>query len=345
MTALRGERVDPSVASNGAYGDQASVVMAPVVGDITSSGRNVAVESGRSGDGLGGEVRGADLAEPRSAWHLALSTFRGNRLALAGAVVLVVIFLFCFVGPLIYHTNQVATNLLDDNVSPSGAHLLGTSPEGRDELGRLMVGGQSTLEVGLAVGVLATFFGLVYGAFAGFVGGVIDAVMMRIVDAMLSIPYLFFVVLLAALVQPSLPVVIMVISAVSWLSTARLVRGETLSLRTRDYVTASRGSGSGSGNVISRHITPNLLGVVVVNGTLKVADAILAFASIAYLGLGPPPPATNWGSILSTGINNLFDGYWWQLWPAALLIVFTVLAVNVIGDGLSDVVEVRLQKL
>lgn len=288
--------------------------------------------------------RDSEVAAPRSAWKLAVVTFSENRLALSGLIVLLLLVLFSFVGPLFYHTNQVSSSLISQNLPPSGGHLLGTSPEGRDELGRLMLAGQSTIEVGLGVGVLATAFGLLYGALAGFIGGAVDVVMMRIVDALLSIPYLFFVVLLAALVRPNLWLVIVVLSAVSWLSTARLVRGETLSLRTRDFVTASRGFGSRANHVIGRHVTPNLLGVVVVNGTLKVADAILAFASIAYLGLGPPPPATNWGELLTAGINNLFDGYWWQLWPAGLLIVAIVLAVNVIGDGLSDVVEIRLQK-
>ena len=293
-------------------------------------------------------VDGAATAEhiptPTSIWRQALVTYSENRLALGGLIVLVFLILFSFLGPALYHTNQTATSLINENLSPSGSHLLGTTPAGRDELGRLMVGGQSTLEVGLGVGVLATAFGLVYGSAAGFAGGVVDAVMMRIVDALLSIPYLFFVVLLAAIVQVDLLVLILVLSAVSWLSTARLVRGETLSLRTRDFVTASEGFGSRARHVIARHITPNLLGVVVVNGTLKVADAVLAFAAVAYLGLGPAPPATNWGELISAGINNLFDGYWWQLWPAGVLIVAVVLAVNVIGDGLSDVVEVRLQR-
>ena len=287
---------------------------------------------------------GEEISRPSSIWKQSLATFIENRLALAGAIVLVLLILFSFVGPLLYHTNQTATNLINENLAPSGSHLLGTTPEGRDELGRLMIGGQSTIEVGLGVGVLATLFGMVYGSVAGYLGGVVDAVMMRIVDALLSIPYLFFVVLLAALVQVNLLVLILVLSAVSWLSTARLVRGETLSLRTRDFVSASTGFGSRMRHVIGRHITPNLLGVVVVNGTLKVADAILAFAAVAYLGLGPAPPATNWGELISAGINNLFDGYWWQLWPAGVLIVAIVIAVNVIGDGLSDVVEVRLQK-
>lgn len=272
----------------------------------------------------------------------AVATFVSNRLAVASAVVLVFVVLFCFVGPLVYHTNQVATNLLAENQGPSAQHLLGTSPTGKDELGRLMVGGQSTIELGLAVGVLATGFGLLWGTIAGYVGGAVDAVMMRIVDALLSIPFLFFVILLASLVTANLFIIIVVIAGVSWLSTARLVRAETLRIRTLDYVAAARGFGSTNRHLILRHVTPNVLGVLVVNGTLKVADAILTFAAIGYLGLGVPPPATNWGEILAGGVNNFFDGYWWQLWPAAVLIVVTVLAVNVLGDALRDVVEQRL---
>lgn len=278
-----------------------------------------------------------------SAWSQALATFVENKLAVVSSAMLLLILLFCFVGPLLYHTNQTASNLLIVNLAPSAHHLLGTTPNGRDELGRLMVGGQSTLEVGLAVGIGATLFGLAWGVISGYAGGWLDAIMMRIVDALLSIPFLFFVVLLASLVTPNLLLIIAVIVAVSWLSTARLARGETLSLRTRDYVAAAQVVGAGRSRILSRHITPNLLGAVVVNATLKVADAILTFAYLSFLGLGLPPPATNWGSILTAGVNNLFDGYWWQLWPAAVLIILTVLTVNVLGDALRDVVERRLQ--
>lgn len=269
---------------------------------------------------------------------------RQNKLAVVGLVILIGLTLFCFVGPMLYRTDQTATNLLLANRPPSAAHLLGTSPEGRDELGRLMVGGQSTLEVGFAVAVLATAFGLAWGAIAGYVGGMTDAFMMRIVDAVLAIPFLFFVVLLASLVPPTLVIIILAITATSWLSTARLVRGEVLSLRTRDYVAASRSFGGRHGHIVTRHLAPNVLGVVAVNATLKMADAILIFASVAFLGLGVPPPGTSWGEMLTTGINNVFNGYWWQLWPPAVAIVLVVLAVNVVGDGLHDLVERRLER-
>ncbi len=281
-------------------------------------------------------------ANARPVWRDNVATFASNRFALAGLVALVVIALLCFVGPHLYSTNQEATNLINENLPPSGQFPLGTNPEGFDILGRLMLGGQSTLEVGFAVALVATAFGTFWGAIAGYAGGLLDALLMRVVDTMLSIPFLFFVVLLGTLLQPTLPLIVVAIASVSWLSTARIVRGETLSLRTRDYVVAARGFGNGHLRLVLRHVVPNALGVVVVNATLKVADAILLFASISFLGLGVPPPATNWGRMLTTGINNLFDGYWWQLWPAAVAIVATVVAINAVGDGLHDVVEKRL---
>jgi peptide/nickel transport system permease protein len=244
----------------------------------------------------------------------------------------------------LYHTNETATNLLLANRPPSGAHLLGTSPEGRDELGQLMVGGQSTLEVGFSVAIIGTVFGVIWGAIAGYIGGILDAFLMRVVDALLAIPFLFFVVLLASIATPTLLIIILAITAASWQSTARLIRGEVLSLRTRDYVEVSRQFGARRHHVIFRHLVPNVVGTSVVSATLSMADAILIYVAVAYLGLSVPPPATSWGDLLTTGINNLYDGYWWQLWPPAIAIVLIVLAVNVMGDGMHDIVEHRLER-
>jgi ABC-type dipeptide/oligopeptide/nickel transport system permease subunit len=164
------------------------------------------------------------------------------------------------------------------------------------------------------------------------------------VDAVLASPFLFFIVLLAEILRPNLIVIVISITAVSWLSTARLVRGEVLSLRTREYVAASKSFGARHWYVIFRHLTPNVLGVVAVNATLKMADAILAYAGMAFLGLSIPPPATSWGDMLTNGINQYYNGYWWQLWPAAVAIVLIVLSVNLVGDGLHDMVERRLER-
>jgi ABC-type dipeptide/oligopeptide/nickel transport system permease subunit len=295
--------------------------------------------------GVGPELSlapGEDLPSGRLASMLTVAW--DNKLAMAGLATVIALTLFCYVGPLLYHTNETSTNLLLANMPPSAGHPLGTTPEGRDELGQLMVGGQSTLEVGFAVAILGTAFGMIWGAVAGYIGGFIDAALMRVVDALLAIPFLFFIVLLASITTPTLIIIVLAITAASWESTARLVRGEVLSLRARDYVQASRQLGARHNHVLFRHLVPNVTGTVVVTATLSMADAILIYAAVAFLGLSVPPPATSWGDLLTTGINNLFDGYWWQLWPPAFAIVLIVLAVNVLGDGMHDMVEHRLER-
>jgi peptide/nickel transport system permease protein len=271
-----------------------------------------------------------------------LMVLLSNKVSFVGIVVIVILALFSFLGPFLYHTNQTTTRLLLQNLAPSSKFPLGTDPEGRNELGRLMLGGQSSLEVGFGVAFISTVFGLAWGAVAGYVGGILDTVMMRIVDAFLAIPLLFFIVFLASVIQPNLFVILLVISLGSWMGTARLVRGEVLSLREREYVAASVLFGASSRRILVRHLVPNVLGVVVVAGTFCVADSILAFSAMAFLGLGLPPPSTSWGDLLTVGINNVFDGFWWQLWPPATALVLVELAVNVVGDGLRDVTEQRL---
>jgi peptide/nickel transport system permease protein len=261
-----------------------------------------------------------------------------------GLLIIVFMTLFSFIGPFLYHTNQVRTNLGQVTLRPSSAHLLGTDNVGYDVLGRLMLGGQSSLEVGLAAALLASLVGTAWGAIAGYAGGWIDAIMMRVVDSLLAIPYLLLVLLLASVFTPSIPVLIFVIAMVSWLFTARLVRGDTLSLRVRDYIIAAKSVGTRRWRIVIRHIVPNVMGTVVVATTFSVADSILLLAALSYLGLGPPPPAANWGGMLTDGLSYVYDGYWWLIYPAGIAIVLIVVAFNFIGDALRDALEVRLQR-
>jgi peptide/nickel transport system permease protein len=270
--------------------------------------------------------------------------FMENRLAVVGVGIVAFFVLFCFVGPLVYHTNQVQTNVTIADRAPSLGHLLGTDDAGYDIVGRLMAGGRATLIVALAVAVLATSFGVVWGAVAGFAGGMVDGAMMRIVDSILSIPTLFLLLFIARIATPSVLLLIVVISGVSWLVPSRLVRSETLALRTSQYVDAARAAGSRPRGIVFRHIIPNVFGTVVVNATFQIADAVLAIAYLSFLGLGLPPPAASWGSMLTQGVNYVFAGYWWEIWPAGVCIVALVVAFNFIGDGLRDAVEVRLQR-
>lgn len=297
-------------------------------------------ESGLDPAPLGGAARGSG----GSTLRILSRTFSENKLAVAGLAVVVAVALFCFIGPLFYHSDTTATRLLEVNLRPGKGRPLGTDDSGRDILGRLMLGGQSSLEVGIAVALVSATLGALWGALAGFVGGLLDAIMMRIVDGLLAIPALFFFLFLASVVRPNLALIILVLSAFSWLVPARLVRGETLSLRTREYVQAVKVAGGGPSRIVFRHILPNAVGTLVVNATFQVADAILALALLSYLGFGLPPPAATWGGMLSAGITYLYDGYWWQIYPAGAMIVLVVMAFNAIGDAIRDTVEVRLQQ-
>jgi peptide/nickel transport system permease protein len=273
-----------------------------------------------------------------------LRTFLENKLAVLGLLMLLMMVLFCFVGPLLYHTDQVHTDLANETLPPGAGHPLGTDNVGYDELGRLMVGGQTSLEIGLGAAVVAVVVGVAWGTIAGYSGGVLDSLMMRIVDGVMSIPALFLLMFLATVFRPSVPMLIIVLGLLAWLAPARLVRGETLSLRTREYVQAVRLMGGGSGRIILRHLIPNVIGTIVVNATFQVADAILAVAAISFLGLGIPPPAANWGGMLSDGLNYIYSGFWWLIYPSGIAIIVLVLAFNLIGDGLRDAVGLRAHR-
>lgn len=276
-----------------------------------------------------------------------LSVFVENKLAVVGVGIIVFFVLFCWVGPLLYHTNQTnAAEALNApfNAPPGAGHPLGTDNSGFDILGRLMYGGTVSLEVGFAAAAVATTFGALYGAISGFFGGWMDSLLMRIVDAFLSIPVLFLAIVLATVFTKSLTLFILVIAFVSWLIPARLIRGEALSLRQREYVQAVRVMGGSRTRIVGRHIIPNSIGTIIVNATFNIADAILLLAALGFVGLGVPSPQTDWGSMLSNGVNYATQGYWWEIYPAGLCIVLVVVAFNFIGDALRDSLEVRLQQ-
>ncbi len=293
------------------------------------------------------EPAGGDSASVGGMGRQIFQVFVENRLAVIGLFVIVFFILFCFVGPLVYHTNQ--TNSAESlnnalNASPGKGHPLGTDLDGFDIMGRLMFGGQASLIVGFASAAMATVVGVIYGAVSGFVGGWLDAIMMRIVDMLLSIPVLFLLIALVTIYKQSEVLIILVIAFVSWLIPARLVRGETLTLRTRDYVHAVRVMGGSRRRIVGRHIVPNAIGTIVVFATFQVADSILLLAALGFVGLGVPLPGTDWGSMLNQGVDSAVLGYWWEIYPAGLAIILIVIAFNFIGDALRDALEVRLQR-
>jgi peptide/nickel transport system permease protein len=283
--------------------------------------------------------------KPRSMVARAWEVFAENKLALVGLGFIVFMLLFCFVGPHIYVTNQVDTDLDNYLCTPSAQHLLGCNELGYDELGRLMVGGQTSIEVGLAAAVVSVFVGTLYGAISGFAGGFVDAVMMRIVDAGLSLPSLMVIMILSVIFHPTPTTIIFIIAVFYWFGVARLVRGETLALRNREYVQAVKVIGGRPLRSVVRHIVPNAIGTIIVQATFAVADSILTLSVLGFLTLGVAPPATDWGSMLSGGLTYIQGGnYWWLIYPPGILIILTCISFNFIGDALRDAFETRLQR-
>ncbi|HEX3512864.1 MAG TPA: ABC transporter permease [Trebonia sp.] len=283
--------------------------------------------------------------KPRGMLARAWEVFAENRLALVGIGFIVFILLFCFVGPHIYVTNQTNTDLSTYLCPPSGSHLLGCDDLGYDQLGRLMVGGQTSIEVGLAAAIVSVLVGTLYGAISGFSGGIVDALMMRIVDAGLSLPSLMIIIVLSVIFHPTKTTIIFIIAVFYWFGVARLVRGETLALRNREYVQAVKVIGGRPLRSVLKHIVPNAIGTIIVQATFAVADAILTLSVLGFLTLGVAPPATDWGSMLSGGLNYIQGGnYWWLIYPPGVLIILTCISFNFIGDALRDAFETRLQR-
>jgi len=292
------------------------------------------VVTANPGPAPGGEVT------PRSGGgSLSLAEVLHNRRVISGAALVVLITLFCFAGPLVYHTNQVLVNLNIINEPPGPGHPLGTDQYGIDVLGRLMAGGQSSLELAFAVGIASTVLGALYGAMSGVIGGFGDAILMRIIDTLLAVPTFILLIIVASMYTLSLEAIILILTLLSWPSVARLVRGQVLSLRTREFSQAAEGMGATRRWILVRHMVPNTLGICIVTATFGLADAIYALSALSFLGIGPPPPFTDWGTMLTNGVDNLFNGYWWQVYPPLIALVLVVLAFRQIGDALNDIVS------
>jgi peptide/nickel transport system permease protein len=280
-----------------------------------------------------------EVIERSGAGRLSLSEFLHNKRAMSGVGLVLLLALFCFFGPLFYHTNQVVVNLNIANDPPGPGHPLGTDLYGIDVLGRLMGGGQSSLELGFSVGIASTVVGFLYGAISGTLGGVADAVLMRIIDTLLAVPTFILLIIVASMFSLNLPVIILILSALSWPGVARLVRGQVLALRTREFNLAAKSMGATWWRILMHHMAPNTLGICIVTATFGIADSIYALSALSFLGIGPPPPFTDWGTMLTNGVDNLFNGYWWQVYPPLIVLVLVVLAFRQIGDALNDIVS------
>jgi peptide/nickel transport system permease protein len=264
-----------------------------------------------------------------------------NKRAIGGSAVVLLLIVFCFAGPLIYRTNQTVVNLGLSNLPPGPGHPLGTDEYGIDILGRLMVGGQSSLELGFSVAIASTVIGALYGAISGMIGGVVDAFLMRVVDTVLAVPTFILLLIVASMFTLNLSAIILLLTVLSWPYASRLVRAQVLSLRTREFIAASTVMGSTRTRILVRHMLPNTFNIFIVTTTFAIADSIYALSALSFLGLGPPPPFADWGTMLTTGVNDLFDSYPWEVYPALVVLVVTILAFRYIGDALNDIGSAR----
>jgi len=279
-----------------------------------------------------------------SQWDLAVIAFSRNRTAVAGLIVVVALYLVALVTPLIApHGPNVQYDLVTMRlVGLSAEHPLGTDQFARDVLSRLLYGARISLTIGFVAVGISVSIGTLLGSVAGFFGGVVDGVIMRFVDMVISFPRLVLLITIIAIFEPSIFLIIAVLGLTLWPSTARIVRGEVLSLREREFVQAAEALGYPKRRIIFRHLVPNALAPVIVAATLGIGNTIVLEAGLSFLGLGVQPPTASWGTMVAAGRNNLLDAWWLSTFPG-LAIVFTVLSFNLVGDGLRDALDPRLR--
>jgi peptide/nickel transport system permease protein len=286
---------------------------------------------------------GLSAPKPRQGlWSLGWSRFARNRLGMAGAVVVVALYLVAIFGPLLTPYDPAAQGPLPQMryVAPSFQHPLGTDKFGRDVLSRVVYGARISLAIGFLAVAISVVLGALVGATAGYFGGAVDAILMRVVDALLAIPRLFLILTCVALFSGSVWLIIILLGATGWMATARLVRAQVLSIRSLDYVKAAEALGAGSRRIILRHLIPNTLTVIVIAATLRIGGIILTEASLSFLGLGVPPPTPSWGQMVFEGREALIDAWWLSTFPG-IAIAVTVIGFNLLGDALREAFEPR----
>jgi oligopeptide transport system permease protein len=278
----------------------------------------------------------------RSLWRDALRRFSGNRAAMASVGVLAVIALSALAVPLLspHDRDTIFWDLMAAPPELAGWHPFGTDSNGRDLFVRTLHGARISLMVGIVATLVSLAIGVTYGAVAGYLGGRVDALMMRLVDILYALPFLFFVIILMVVFGRSILLIFVALGAVEWLDMARIVRGQTLSLKQREFVEAARALGVPSLTIVRRHIVPNLLGPVVVYATLTVPRIIMVESFLSFLGLGVQEPMASWGVLISEGARSIDIAPWLLLFPAGCLAA-TLLALNFIGDGIRDALDPR----
>ena len=288
--------------------------------------------------------RSSQTAQQRSSlWLDAWIKLRKNRMALFGFAVLLILCVVSLLTPLIAPYSYEEQDLMLGATPPSAAHWLGTDIFGRDMLTRIMYGGRVSLMVGFIATAVALVIGILWGSIAGFIGGRVDAVMMRIVDIMYALPFMIFIVLLMVVFGRNILLLFVAIGAVEWLTMARIVRSQVMALRKQEFIEAAYSMGLSRWTIIRRHIMPNTLGPVIVYTTLTIPSVMLLEAFLSFLGLGIQPPQSSWGLLINYGVETMEEYPWLLIFPGITLSL-TLFALNFLGDGLRDALDPRASK-
>lgn len=288
---------------------------------------------------------GETMARPRIGyWQDAWRRLRSNKVAMLAIVMLFIILIMTVVGPHINGFKYEEIDPLNKNHKPDSVHWFGTDELGRDVFSRVWQAGRTSMIIGIVGAVISTVVGSIYGAFAAYLGGKIDTIMMRIVEVLTSVPYLIVVILISIMVDSrGIGTLILTLTITGWCDMARLVRGQMLQIKQQEYIMAAEALGVSPWKIITKHLIPNSLGIVIVAITFDIPGYIFAESFLSYLGLGPQPPATSWGALASAAQQN-FIFYPHQLFFPAIMIALTMLSFTLLGDGLRDALDPKLRQ-
>jgi oligopeptide transport system permease protein len=276
--------------------------------------------------------------KPSFPWYDIWIRLSKNKLAVCGFVFFVFITLACFLGPLFFSVSYQDQNLTQVTLPPSIEHWMGTDILGRDLFIRLLYGGRISISVGFAATLVSLVIGMFYGSIAGYLGGTVDIILMRIIDILYALPFTIFVILLMVIFGRNIILLFITIGAVEWLTMARIVRSQVMSIKQQDYISAAIALGLKRSRIIMRHIFPNILGPVIVYSTLTIPSVMLLEAILSFLGLGIQPPMSSWGVLIKDG-SEVMEVYPWMLFFPALFFSLTLFALNFLGDGLRDALD------
>ncbi len=283
-----------------------------------------------------------EKSKRRGAWSSGWNRFSRNRLGLAGAVIVLLLYLVAIFAPLLTPHDPIEHGDIPRMryLPPSAEHPFGTDKFGRDIYTRVLYGSRISLSISFLAISISVLLGSIVGAAAGYFGGIVDTILMRTVDSLMAIPRIFLLITCVAFFSGSLWLIVILLGATGWMTTARLVRGQVLSLRSKDFVRAAEALGAGGRRIVFRHLLPNTLTVIIVSATLRIGGIILAEAALSFLGLGVPPPTPSWGQMVFEGREALLAAWWVSAFPG-LVIAVTVIGYNLLGDGLRDAFDPR----